>query len=95
MSCLGLVVGELDLIASPFEQSSVGHACRTNCLARSAPETLIQVMGEVVIDGSGAFGDLLHEKDASTRRIGLEMQHAVRRTRLLAQPAPRAAIEVH
>jgi hypothetical protein len=52
------------------------------------------MLGQMIVDVGVAFGDLLHEEDAAARRVGFEMLEPVCRTRLLAQAAARAAIEI-
>src|SRR3974390_982758 len=80
-----------NLSARPFQQTAVGHARRTRCLAVQATETAINVRDERVTQRQPPLVHLHDLVDTSARRIHLCSEGAIRWTLVETQPAVHAA----
>src|SRR3974390_2248227 len=80
-----------NLSARPFQQTAVGHARRTRCLAVQATETAINVRDERVTQRQPPLVHLHDLVDTSARRIHLCSEGAIRWTVCETKPAVHAA----
>src|SRR3974390_2550959 len=80
-----------NLSARPFQQTAVGHARRTRCLAVQATETAINVREERITQRQPPLVHLHNLVDTATRRIHFCPKRAIRRTLVETQPAVYAA----
>src|SRR6185436_7755856 len=63
-------------------------------LARPAAQTLVEVLHHVVAGSDAAFGEAAHQVEAPARRIGLDLERAVRGTRGQTKAAVDAGVQI-
>src|SRR5439155_10556291 len=83
-----------ELAARLFQHAPVGHARGTYRLARAAPEALIEMLHQLLARSDPALREPAHQVDASARRIRLDLELAIGRTRGETQAAMNAGVDV-